>query len=763
MLTAGVESDETPQKRIKRILKLHRAGLSAQEIANRLDCELSQVKPVVMGNDEALTSELTKLLEQAKGLRCAYSRRLAYQPLRGPEGKIFEKRVLEEWMLTNDTWPNSSTPIRAPLAEVDRDVKEQVKQFSLRALEVVQNGIKINAQREHALVLAAECLSVLNASSNLNEFLGVLLDCSRDGQEAILRNINKFRPSLLRKLLLKVAPMRYQCGLTLVLTEVLEEAQLNSKKVKAMTFISTLKRNWISTNGLLSALMNVVLGRLYAKINEGDQAEHCLYEANSAQQPAETELSEFYGGLGDLHFDLESYELAKVRYEEAINKSRDPQSLKRFRLKLKHIKENEARKARLREKAMHSEQARFKEQARECRALGEGQLADLKSLNIKQDVLKDELQEAQRSREKVKPKASMYCSRMLLVAWSSTKTEDDQEIALEPAAEQLNDAQSEKQRAREFRTKVEAELANLHEKAASILIQDDASKQLDLANIYFSLGVLYRSRDNTRAVEYYLKSLSIWQEVIRPNHSTIASIYNDLGVLYRSEGDYRNAEENYLKSLSKWQEVLPANHTTFASIYNDLGVLYRIDGDNRNAEKYYLKSLSIWQVVLPANHTTLASIYNDLGVLYRSEGDYRIAEEYYLKCLSIWQVVLPANHTTLASIYNDLGVLYRIEGDYRNAEEYYLKCLSIWQKVLPANHTTLASIYNDLGVLYRIEGDNRSSEEYYLKCLSIRQEVLPANHTTFASIYNDLGVLYRSEGDSTRAEEYFRLSKLTQS
>jgi hypothetical protein len=72
-------------------------------------------------------------------------------------------------------------------------------------------------------------------------------------------------------------------------------------------------------------------------------------------------------------------------------------------------------------------------------------------LNIKQDVLKDELQKAQRTREEVKPKASMYCSRMLLLALiipvslvaysllcNSTKTEDNQEITLEPAEEEPN-------------------------------------------------------------------------------------------------------------------------------------------------------------------------------------------------------------------------------------------------------------------------------------------------------------------------------------
>jgi tetratricopeptide (TPR) repeat protein len=204
-------------------------------------------------------------------------------------------------------------------------------------------------------------------------------------------------------------------------------------------------------------------------------------------------------------------------------------------------------------------------------------------LNIKQDVLKDQLQEEQRRGEEVKPKASMYCSRMLLLALiipvslvaysllcNSTKTEDNQKITLEPAGfnstktedkqeinpepaeeepneatpepaeEELHEAQFEKQQASEFRAKGEVDLANLHEEAASILGQNDASKQLDLASIYFGLGYLYLymgKGDSTRAEEHYVKCLTIRQEVLPANHPHLASIYNNLGNLYRSKED----------------------------------------------------------------------------------------------------------------------------------------------------------------------------------------------------------------------------------
>jgi tetratricopeptide (TPR) repeat protein len=697
MFTAGAESVEKTQMKIEQILKLHREGLSAQAIADSMDWDLSQVKPVLMGNDEALTSELAKLLEQAKDLRCAYSRRLAYQPLMGPDGIIYEKRVLEEWMLTNDTWPKSNRPLRAPLAEVDKDVKEQVKQFSLRALEVVQNGNGRSAHRETAIPLAAECLGVLNVDSNLHEFLGVLLNCSREEQEAILGSFKLFRPSLLRKLLLSVAAMPNQCGLTLMLAEVLEEAQLKSKKVKAKAFINTLKRTWREkTHSQLSAFMIVVLGRLYAKINETEQAEDCLHEAKFAQQPAETDLSEFHEGLGDLHFDLTHYELAKVCYKEAINKSTDPQTYGRAHKRIEHIQELEHR-----------------EQARDCRAKGESQLADL-------------YEQASSHHASTEQRATIY---------NSLGT--------------LYEKNGDYPRAEEYLQKC-------------LSIREDVlpANHPDMATIYNSLGTLYDSKgDYPRAEENLQKCLTIREDVLPANHPDMATIYNSLGTLYDSKGDFPRAEEYLQKCLSIRQNVLPASHSDMATIYHSLGLLYYSKGDYPRAEEYLQKSLGIREDVLPASHSDLATSYNSLGVLYCSKGDYPRSEEYYLKCLVIRQDVLPANHHNLTSIYNNLGALYASKGDYPRAEEYYLKCLGIWQHVLPANHPDLAAIYNNLGSLYDSKGDSTRAEEYYLKCLGIWQDVLPANHPNLAMIYNKLGTLYRRKGDNTRAEEYFRRSK----
>jgi tetratricopeptide (TPR) repeat protein len=381
--------------------------------------------------------------------------------------------------------------------------------------------------------------------------------------------------------------------------------------------------------------MSLVLGKLYLKLKERARAEDCLQDIPFAQQPTE-ELCEFYGGVGDLYFDLQMYELAEGNYRKAISKSEDPQSLTRIHSRLEYIQVNE----------------NYRRRAWEASAQGEFEIS---------------------------------CGY----------------------------------------------------REASRLRREESSTCLKLAIIYNNLGFHYADQgEYSRAEEYYLKCLSIRQDVLHADHPDLAGIYCNLGSLYDNKGEYIRAEEYSLKCLSIWQEVLSANHPDLAMIYNNLGLLYNNQGEYSRAEEYYLKCLSIYQEVLPANHTDLARIYNNLGLLYSNQGEYTRAEEYSLKCLSIWQEILSASHPDLATIYNNLGALYDNQGEYSRAEEYYLKCLSIYQEVLPANHPDIALIYCNLGMLYDCKENYTRAEKYYRKCLNIRQEVLATDHADLIEIQN---------------------------
>jgi hypothetical protein len=73
--------------------------------------------------EASLSTELAKLQEEAQTLRCAYSKRMAYEPVKGPDGRIYEQRVIEEWIKARGTWPNTTT--LATTTEVDQELKSR--------------------------------------------------------------------------------------------------------------------------------------------------------------------------------------------------------------------------------------------------------------------------------------------------------------------------------------------------------------------------------------------------------------------------------------------------------------------------------------------------------------------------------------------------------------------------------------------------------------------------------------------------------------
>jgi tetratricopeptide (TPR) repeat protein len=485
MRTAHAQLTEISQAKTEAVLKLYKAGLAADAIASYLSWEVSQVKSVVVSNKVTLVAELAKLQEEAQSLRCAYLKRLAYDPVRGLDGRLYEQRVLKEWVKAKRPWPNSNTPIRAPFTEVDMETKRQVKRFSLRALEVVQHCIRRDAHREAAVAFAAECLGVLEAGPNSAEFLGVLSACTPAEQEAILRSFQASRLVLLRKLLLILAPMPNQSGLALLLDDLLEEAQLTRKKV--------ISEAWISCWSILELLilMTIVPRYIHLELNQGLKAEDCIRGLALPAEPTDQELSRLYECMADFHFNNQLYEPAQANYQIAINKSADPQSLSRLESRLDQIQEI----------------ANCRAQARDYRAQAEGELADL------YDQAASQLSRVQSGKHS--QLAAVY---------------DD--------IGQLYYNQGYNKRAEEY-----------YHKCVRIWEEVVPANHPGLAKIYNSFGLLYGVKgDYSLAEMYFQKGLRIWEEVLPAKHPDLLQIYTNLGALYRVKGDHSLAMEFYQKA-----------------------------------------------------------------------------------------------------------------------------------------------------------------------------------------------------------------------
>ena len=163
-------------------------------------------------------------------------------------------------------------------------------------------------------------------------------------------------------------------------------------------------------------------------------------------------------------------------------------------------------------------------------------------------------------------------------------------------------------------------------------------------------------------------------------------LYDRLGAAHDNKGDYQEAIEFYEKSLEMFNKIRLPPSTSLAAAYNNIGLVYSSMGDYPKALSSHEKALAIRQQSLPPNHPDLATSYMNIGIVYNKMGDYRKALSSHEKALAIKQQSLPPNHPDLAASYNNIGNVYDAMGDYPKALSSQEKALAIWQQSLPPNH-----------------------------------------------------------------------------
>lgn len=276
-----------------------------------------------------------------------------------------------------------------------------------------------------------------------------------------------------------------------------------------------------------------------------------------------------------------------------------------------------------------------------------------------------------------------------------------------------------------------------------------------LATAYNNVGMSCSKLGNhARAMEYQLKALTIWEDVLPPDHPNLATAYNNVGSIYGELGDHGLELEYQQKALTIREKVLSPDHLALAQSYNNVGGTYNDLGDRGRALEYLLKSLAIREKILPPEHPDLATAYNNVGSIYDALGDHKQALDYKLRSLTICEKVLPPEHPDLAQSYNNLSYTYGKMGNTEKELEYDLKALAIREKVLPPEHPDLAVSYNNVGTSYGNLGNYEKELEYQLKALAIQEKVLPLDHPYNVMCCSNIAVTYAKMDRFSKASKY---------
>ncbi|MES2284175.1 MAG: SpoIIE family protein phosphatase [Bacteroidota bacterium] len=238
-----------------------------------------------------------------------------------------------------------------------------------------------------------------------------------------------------------------------------------------------------------------------------------------------------------------------------------------------------------------------------------------------------------------------------------------------------------------------------------------------LANVYKFIGFIYRPTDPNVAIEYYSKSLRIFNEM----HNEIAESYllSALGNVY--EGTYGVLQDNnhehsaidyYLKSLEiRERKGAPGE---IASSLNETSRMYERLGNHKKASQLREKGLRLAEIA--GSNENIIYLCNLIGQDFFKQQNYDKALFYQLRAYKIVGEDKNINYQILSEVVQGLATTYSGLGDFKNSSEYY-------RLYIMCNDTMRARVSNvNLINLKNTLANEREKQNLFLKDSEIEKQ-----------------------------------------
>jgi len=248
----------------------------------------------------------------------------------------------------------------------------------------------------------------------------------------------------------------------------------------------------------------------------------------------------------------------------------------------------------------------------------------------------------------------------------------------------------------------------------------DQTDDQELANVLRKTADYLRAHAHFEQAEpLYLRSLSIWEQVLGPEYPAVAELLNRLAHLYAAQRKHAQAEPLYQRALCIWEQTLGPEHAAVGAPLNGLAHLYTEQGKYKQAELLYQRALHIWEQTLGPEHWQVATVLNGLTHLYVVQSKYEQAEVLCQRALQILEQTKGPGHHNVATTLNGLAHLYVVQGKYEQAEALYQRALQILEQTRGPEHPHMARTLNGLANLYKEQGRYAEAESLYLRALRI--------------------------------------------
>jgi tetratricopeptide (TPR) repeat protein len=295
-----------------------------------------------------------------------------------------------------------------------------------------------------------------------------------------------------------------------------------------------------------------------------------------------------------------------------------------------------------------------------------------------------------------------------------------------------------------------------YNKSEEILIkikEDISAIILDLNN---KLGITFQIKgDNDKALFYFNKCISIYQNSVSNDDSFLARIYNNIGTTYWRLRDFDNSLKFMEQSLYISLKVNGKNHPSSAHALVNIGLIWSSQGNYNRAIKNYEEALKIRLNTFGDKDIDITLIYNNLGVAWKKNNDFDKALGFYKKCLEIRLEILGFFHPSTGAALNNLGVFYEEINDFELAIKHYKKALKVNTSIFGETHFLTELYYSNISDVMRKKGDIISAIKSLKKCLKIKFKLKGEFHFDLAVISKDIGDLLLENNDRINAAKYY--------
>ncbi len=288
----------------------------------------------------------------------------------------------------------------------------------------------------------------------------------------------------------------------------------------------------------------------------------------------------------------------------------------------------------------------------------------------------------------------------------------------------------------------------------------DLAKQLhpevssEVGEAYNSLAILLmRKHQLKESEEFFLKALSIKENIDEKGSFESANVLSNLGHFYNKVGRYQDALKCDEKAVKLRSAALGDMHPLMIYPLVALSDTYTWLGRFNEAEQGYLKAQNIAETKLGLDSESYFGPSFKLSILYIRLKKYNEAEAILENLLEQEANKGESESTNSASLFERLGCIKLDQNKLDEAELLLRKALKIFQKLTPDDEEMML---NTIHVLTRINSEKGNYEEALQGAIKVQEILIKqgrADTLDMATVESGLANIYTKMERWTDAEQ----------